>query len=384
MSVSVRKRPTRGKYMVDVYFKWPDGTPCRDRKVIDARSEASARKWGEQRESEMRAAGKPSPASESAVPTLDEFWPRYVDHGVGDGEKPSSTTAKRGIFKTHLSPAFGKLPLDQISEERLSAFRNGLVKLGLKDKTRNNILSPLGSCLKLAVKWRVLPSMPCTVEIKAVYSERPEFYDFETYADLCGAAERIGTKHHALVRLGGDAGLRRGEMIALRWADVDFRRRQIRVEQAAWQRSGKQVRATGEPEWTIKTPKGGRGRVVPMTVALHDALQAHRRIGVAYVLGQDDGTITPGHVLRDWLEAVQLRANLPVAGALHKLRHTFCSHLAMRGAPVKAIQELAGHGDLSMTLKYMHLAPSALDAAVALLDDPKKSSGNGVATRPRR
>ena len=49
-------------------------------------------------------------------------------------------------------------------------------------------------------------------------------------------------------------------------------------------------------------------------------------------------------------------------------RHTFCSHLAMRGAPARAIQELAGHQDLTTTQRYMHLSPAALDAAIRLLD----------------
>jgi integrase len=53
---------------------------------------------------------------------------------------------------------------------------------------------------------------------------------------------------------------------------------------------------------------------------------------------------------------------------VHILRHTFCSHLAMRGAPARAIQELAGHQDLSTTQRYMHLSPAALDAAIRLLD----------------
>ncbi len=52
----------------------------------------------------------------------------------------------------------------------------------------------------------------------------------------------------------------------------------------------------------------------------------------------------------------------------HVLRHTFCSHLAMRGAAPKAIQELAGHSTLSMTMRYMHLAPIALRQAIELLD----------------
>jgi integrase len=367
--------------MVDIYFIWPDGSPFRYRKVMDFPSAAAARKWGKMREAELRESGKPSPApANRAIPTFDEFWPRFLDHGIGEGEKPSSTNAKRGIFRVHLSPAFGSLPLDAITDERLSAFRSGLVKRDLAEKTRNNILSPLGACLKLAVKWRVIAAMPCIVEIPAVHSERPEFYDFDDYSRLCEGALKVGTREHALVRLGGDAGLRRGEMIALRWTDVDFRRRQLRVEQAAWQRSRRQVRETGEPEWMIGTPKGGRGRVIPMTDALHEALQAHRRIGVEYVLAQGGGSIAPGHLLRDWLEAAQRRAGMLTLGALHKLRHTFCSHLAMHGAPPKAIQELAGHTDLSQTMRYMHLSPSALDDAIRLLDT-KKSSGNGLATQ---
>ncbi|MFL5345758.1 MAG: tyrosine-type recombinase/integrase [Hyalangium sp.] len=55
--------------------------------------------------------------------------------------------------------------------------------------------------------------------------------------------------------------------------------------------------------------------------------------------------------------------------ALHVLRHTFCSRLAMRGAPAKAIQELAGHENLSTTQRYMHLSPAAKDAAISLLDE---------------
>jgi len=60
--------------------------------------------------------------------------------------------------------------------------------------------------------------------------------------------------------------------------------------------------------------------------------------------------------------------NAKVKPGVHILRHSFCSHLAMRGAPARAIQELAGHQDLSTTQRYMHLSPAALDAAIRLLD----------------
>jgi len=52
----------------------------------------------------------------------------------------------------------------------------------------------------------------------------------------------------------------------------------------------------------------------------------------------------------------------------HILRHTFCSHLAMRGTPARTIQELAGHVDLMTTQRYMHLIPAALDSAIRVLD----------------
>jgi len=69
------------------------------------------------------------------------------------------------------------------------------------------------------------------------------------------------------------------------------------------------------------------------------------------------------------VERAARRAQITQNG-VHRLRHTFCSHLAMRGAPARAIQELAGHQDLITTQRYMHLSPAALDQAIRLLDAP--------------
>jgi len=66
-----------------------------------------------------------------------------------------------------------------------------------------------------------------------------------------------------------------------------------------------------------------------------------------------------------------------VRAGVHILRHTFCSHLAMRGAAARAIQELAGHKDLLTTQRYMHLSPAAIESAVSLLDVPSVLSGRG-------
>jgi site-specific recombinase XerD len=78
------------------------------------------------------------------------------------------------------------------------------------------------------------------------------------------------------------------------------------------------------------------------------------------------------------MERAQRRANLPVTGGIHILRHTFCSRLAMRGAPAMAIKELAGHADLSTTQRYMHLSPAAKDQAIRLLERVEEHA-NGTA-----
>jgi integrase len=175
-----------------------------------------------------------------------------------------------------------------------------------------------------------------------------EFHELEA---LVGAAASIDTATLVLVLLGANAGLRKGEILALRWCDVDRPRRLLHVRQAIWR--GK-----------VTLPKSGKGRDVELTGPLFDALERHRKGARGdRVLG--DAT---EKYLRAWMMAAQERANLPATGRLHVLRHTFCSHLAMRGAPVGVIRELAGHSSLVTTLRYMHLSPSVRARAVRLLE----------------
>jgi site-specific recombinase XerD len=86
------------------------------------------------------------------------------------------------------------------------------------------------------------------------------------------------------------------------------------------------------------------------------------------VLCDDTGKSLTRKMIQVMMRRAARRAN--VKPGVHILRHTFCSHLAMRGAPARAIQELAGHQDLGTTQRYMHLSPAALDAAIRLLETP--------------
>jgi hypothetical protein len=126
-------------------------------------------------------------------------------------------------------------------------------------------------------------------------------------------------------------------------------------------------------EWKgeITAPKNGRFRYVPLTNRLANSLRDHRHLRGPRVICEDDGSALTRQKVQYRMKRAARRANLKHEG-VHILRHTFCSHLAMRGAPAKAIQELLGHQDLSMTQRYMHLSPAALDAAIELLDGPQR------------
>ncbi len=383
MTVKIRKWK-KGKqvgFEVDIRFEYPDGTLLRQRVKAPVDSKSAARRWGEAKERDLLL--KPSPralleqqAQRKEAPTLEDFAPRFInEHARANRHKASGIATKQCLLDQHLVPMFGTRRLDQITDEDVQRLK---AKLATKSrKSVNNILSTLSMLLKVAVKWKVIAAMPCCIELLKVSNALPRFYEFGPYARLVEAAGKIDTTTLLVVLLGGDAGLRRGEIIGLRWCDVDLRRKQLLIEQSVW-------------KGIADAPKSGHGRIIPMTDAVMSALKRHRHLRSERVLCLEVGAPATDKVLRRWIAAAKRRAQLPVSpGALHILRHTFCSHLAMRGAPAKAIQELAGHESLMTTLRYMHLSPAARVSAIGLLngrDGAEESLGFGdiVETRAVR
>ena len=266
-------------------------------------------------------------------------------------QKPSGIAAKETIIRTHLVPALGDRELDRIGTEDVQRLKARLTHRA--PKTVNNILTVLNTLLKTAVTWDVIDRMPCTVKLVRTTQGVARFHDFSDYERLVEAAKNDGPASYVLVLLGGDAGLRCGEMMALEWDQVDLKARQLSVTQSEWK---------GE----VTVPKGGRIRHVPLTERLAQALQGLRHLRGRRVLLNRDGTSLTQKVVQVIVRRCGGRAR--VTGGVHTLRHTFCSHLAMRGAPARSIQELAGHQDLATTQRYMHLSPAALEAAIRLLD----------------
>ena len=157
-----------------------------------------------------------------------------------------------------------------------------------------------------------------------------------------------------MVLLGGDAGLRLGEIVALEWRDVDLHARRLTVQRSDW---------LGH----VTVPKGGRSRQLPMTQRLTAALEGRSASAIAIgccACRMDRRSRAIGSSK----PSAARSASRASEQGVHILRHTFCSHLAMKGAPARAIQELAGHADLSTTQRYMHLSPAATEDAIRLLD----------------
>ena len=139
-------------------------------------------------------------------------------------------------------------------------------------------------------------------------------------------------------------GLRRGELFALTWDDIDLARGVLRVVQS----------------------KNGERRELPMSQKVREALRLHpRRVDSPYVFPRDDGTPAPD-IRRAFASA--LTAAGISACRFHDLRHTFASHLVMAGVDLITVKEFLGHKDIKMTLRYAHLAPDYKRAAITHLD----------------
>jgi integrase len=300
------------------------------------------------------------------VPTLTEFAPRFMDgYARANRQKPSGIAAKETILNRHLIPVFGESKLDAITNEDVQQLKHRLKEKAAK--TVNNVLTVLNVLLKTAIDWDVIERHPCSIRLLPTPITEAQYHDFEAYERLVQEAYRLGPDTYLPGLLGGDAGLRLGEMLALERSDVDLHKRQLCVQHSEWKG---QVTAT----------KGGRLRYVPMTERLAAALQAHRHLRGKRVLARPDGQPFTMKIVQDHIARAARRAG--VRTGVHILRHTFCSHLAMRGAPARAIQELAGHKDLKTTQRYMHLSPAAIEGAIRLLDASRTSTpfGNILAT----
>lgn len=317
---------------------------------------------------EAEAAAKEPPKE---VPTVNEFSPIFLEISKVKN-KPSSVETKEMILRIHIEPRLGELKLDAVTYAVIEDFKVALAKTPvanaekrhgatkraendnttrtLSAKTINNCLTVLRRMLVIAYKRGLLSSVP---EFEWLRSSKPEFdfFDFEEAGRLVAAADG---EWRTMILVALRTGMRQGELLALRWEDVDLVAGRINVRRnAVWGHVG--------------TPKSGKSREIALGEEVLVALKAHRHLRGPLVFCAMDGAMLTSGEMKWPLWRACKRAGLRLIG-WHVLRHTFASHLVMRGAPIKAIQDLLGHATILMTMRYAHLAPEIARDAVRLLD----------------
>ncbi len=290
-----------------------------------------------------------APQPRKEVPTFHEwftgrFWQEWV---VARKNKPTEIRSKEIIYRIHIKPALGDLSLDEIDVGTVARFRASLLQKTtakgkpLSDKRINNILAVLSKPLRYAVDAEVIAKAP---KIGLLKVERPEIisWEFLEYARVLRAAYEEGPEWYAAVCLAGEAGLRVGEVKALRWSDLDLIAETLTVNQQT--RNG----VTG-------TPKGRTRRTIPMTTTLLEALFRLGTKRSGFVVRDPDGSQKSDGQADQAIERICRRAGLPMR-RWHVLRHTFGTHAALLGVNPWTLQMWMGHKRIDETMLYVHVA----------------------------
>jgi integrase len=276
-------------------------------------------------------------------------WLRYIEHDRG--RKPSTVVGYKVIVRSMLLPAFGGLQLDAITTAMIERW---IGSLELSASTRTKAIVLLHGIFRRAKKiWGLSVNPVADVEKPPLRrsGDIDVFSPEEVYALVRAAASE---QDAAIFLTAAFTGLRRGELLAVCWRDVDF--------------AGSTIRVRGNySEGVLTTPKSGKVRAVPMAP---DVASALARLGDRENwVGDDDlvfvgtaGSYLDGSALRRRYDAALKRAGLRQL-RFHDLRHTFGTRMIGK-ADIRRVQEWMGHASVQTTMQYLHYVPRPQDAAL--------------------
>jgi integrase len=279
---------------------------------------------------------------------------RLVERLELKGRKPSTVEAMRSAIAVHLVPQFGDKPIDRVDVRAVERFIAAERRRGMAPKSVRNYLGVLHSIFELAIEkgWardnpvkRVAkPEDQGSPEVRFLTTEEVEAVLAAVPDDVLGSLERT------LYLTAAMTGLRQGELLALRWEDVDWLAGKLRVRRAY---------IRGE----FGTTKSRRGfRAVPLADPVGAELEG---LSQRSAFTADDDLVF-GHPLTGApldRSKVRKRFKAAVRAArvrdvrFHDLRHTFGTRMASAGTPMRTLQEWMGHADYKTTLVYADYSP---------------------------
>jgi integrase len=287
------------------------------------------------------------------------------------GLRPSTLTGYENHVRSAIIPALGGLPLQAIMPTHLNKLYGDLRAAGRAPKTIRNVHGVLSKALADAERWGLVGRNPARLaDVPAV--TRPKLRVWSPEQTRAFLATVAGDRLYAAWLLAATTGMRRGELLGLRWVDVDLDAGVVRVAQARV-RAGNRV-VTGEP----KTARGRRTIALdPATVAAlrqHRKRQAEQRLlaGSGHAGHADSGLVftmpdgSPIHPNRFslWFRTRARAATLPTI-RLHDLRHSYATAGLAAGVPPKVMSERLGHATVAFTLDTYTSALPAMDKSAA-------------------
>lgn len=344
MNMSTRKR--KNNWYIDFRFD-----RIRYRKRSPENSKAGAQAYEAILRQKLARGEVVSPTEELAkeMPTFATFANEWMSSYVENNNKYSEVQNKRTILKLNLLPFFGTTPLDQITIRSVEEYKALKIKSGLKNKSINNHLSCFRKCLNIAQEWGVIESVP---RIRLLKVPPPE--TFFLTPEECDALLQVAENNwHDMVFTVLRTGLRFGELIGLKWSDVDLKGKLLTIQRSIVRKR-------------VGSTKSNKIRKIPLADDLLQLLASKKRKG-EFIFTDENGEMLKQDFCRTKILALAQQAGIRKIG-WHTLRHTFASHLANNGVTIQAIQQLLGHSDLKTTMRYTHIAPETLVDAIEVLE----------------
>jgi integrase len=278
----------------------------------------------------------------------------WLAHGERERDwKRSTINDYRSAVRAHLLPAFGPVPLERVTTRAIETWRSLWLAEHRAPRQAGKLVALLHAIFERAKRTHGLSDNPAAGVERLKIRYDPSAYDFYSPEEVWALVRAAASEQDGAIYLvAAFAGLRRGELLALRWRDVDFERRSLRVQ-------------GNYSHGRVVTPKSGKGRAVPLAPEVAQALarlsQRSSFTGTEdLVFPGEAGEHLDGSALRRRFKAAVIRAGLREL-RFHDLRHTFGS-LAIDRASIVQVQAWMGHAAVSTTMRYLH-HKSQLDEA---------------------
>ena len=283
------------------------------------------------------------------TPKLDEIWKQYLEWARANKAKSWQTDGF--FYRKHLQPRFGKKPLNGISSFDIEKMKSQMKqqetpqgKKGYSDATIRHVLVLLGHLYKKAALWKKYTGENPVDGVKKpkLDNKITEFLTPEEMEKLIETLDEWPCRESAnFVRIGLYTGIRKGEIMKLKWQDVHLERRAL----------------------TLRDPKGGVTATIPLSDEAASVFSDIPRIA-EYVLPGPDGKMK--RTFRDPWYKIREAAGLPEGFRYHGLRHNLASHLVSNGVDLFTVSKLLCHKDIRTSERYSRLSDESLRRAADL------------------